>query len=160
MAARCQLLYSCCLCTLHVCPWTRLCWLFFDLWLLCGGAMSAQPYPDLCAFGTSDPALSITDGQGIPTTNASIAPTKQEQEAIVLLKDQDAAIVCAYLRVARALGGGSQFNDGQSVLTKDKVHAIFALSGHQDATVWSWLANAQGASMYGLLYCFRVLRKG
>ena len=89
--------------------------------------MSAQPYPDF-------------------STKASLAPTKQEQEAIVLLKDQDAAIVCAYLRVARALGGASHRGNGQSVLTDDEVHAIFALSGHEDAIVWSWLANAQGAS--------------
>ena len=115
--------------------------------------MSAQPYR---AFGTSAPALSVANDQGIATTNASIAPTKQEQEAIVLLKDQDAAIVCAYLRVARALGGGSHFGNGQGVLTDDEVHAIFALSGHEDAIIGSWLANAQGASMCGLLYPFRV----
>ena len=108
--------------------------------------MSAQPYPDVRA------TLGITDDQGTATSNASIAPTKQEQEAIVLLKDQDAAIVCAYLRVARALGGSSDLSNGQGVLTKDEVHAVFALSGHEDAIVRSWLTNAQGASMCGLLY--------
>ncbi|KAK0507183.1 hypothetical protein JMJ35_010221 [Cladonia borealis] len=101
--------------------------------------MSAQPYPDVRA------TLGITDDQGTATSKASIAPTKQELEAIVLLKDQDAAIVCAYLRVVRALGGSSDLSNGQSVLTKDEMHAIFALSGHEDAIVWSWLANAQGA---------------
>lgn len=121
--------------------------------------MSAQPYPDLRAFGTLNAALGVAEDQETATSTASIAPTKQEQEAIVLLKDQDAAIVCAYLRVARALDGGSHLN-GQSVLTEDEVHAVFALSGHEDAIVWSWLANAQGASMCGLLYPFRVLRKG
>ena len=122
--------------------------------------MSAQPYPDLCAFRPLDPALSVVDDQGTATTEAPITPTKQEHEAIELLKDQDAAIVCAYLRVARALGGGSQLSNGQSVLTKDEVHAVLALSGHEDAIVWSWLANAEGASMCGLLYPLRVLRKG
>ena len=121
--------------------------------------MSAQPYPDLCAFRTLDPALSVVDDQGTATINASIAPTKQEQEAIVLLKAQNADIVCAYLRVARALGGAPRLSNGQSVLTKDEVQAVFALSGHEDAIVWSWLANAQGASMCGLLYPFGVLRK-
>lgn len=122
---------------------------------MCGGAMSAQPYQGPRAFGTLDPALSVANDQGTATTSASIAPTKQEQEAIVLLKDQDAAIVCAYLRVARALGGGSHLGNGQSVLTDDEVHAVFALSGHEDAIVWTWLSNAQGASMCGLLYPFR-----
>ena len=114
--------------------------------------MSAQPYPDVRAFGTLDAALGVAEDQETAKSTASIAPTKQEQEAIVLLKDQDAAIVCAYLRVARALGGGSHLSNGQSVLTEDEVHAVFALSGHEDAIVWSWLANAQGASMCGLLY--------
>ena len=118
--------------------------------------MSAQPYPDFCTF---DPALSVGANQETSLVNASIAPTKQEQEAIVLLKNQDAAIVCAYLRVARALGGSSDLSNGQSVLTKDEVHAVFALSGHEDAIVRSWLTNAQGTGMYGLLYHFRVLRK-
>ena len=122
--------------------------------------MSAQPYPDFCALGTLDPALSVGANQRTTLINASIAPTKQEQEAIVLLKDQDAAIVCAYLRVARALGGSPDLSNGQSVLTKDEVHAVFALSGHEDAIVWSWLANAQGASMCGSLYPLRVLRRG
>lgn len=117
--------------------------------------MSAQPYPGPRAFGTLDSALSVVNDQGIAT---SIAPTKQEQEAIVLLKNQDAAIVCAYLRVARALGGGSHFGNGQSVLTDDEVRAIFALSGHEDAIIWTWLSDAQGASMCGLPYPFRVLR--
>ena len=125
---------------------------------MCGGAMSAQPYPDVSAFETLDPALSVANDQGTATSNAFIAPTKQEQEAILLLKEQDAAIVCAYLRVARALGGGSRLGNDQSVLTDDEVHAIFALSGHKDAIVWSWLAEAQGESMYGILYHFRVLR--
>ena len=120
--------------------------------------MSAQPYPKSCSSGTLDLALSVPNDQGIATTIASTAPTEQEQEAIVLLKDQDAAIVCAYLRVARALGGGSHFGNGQGVLTDDEVHAIFALSGHEDATIWTWLLDAQGASMCGLLYPFRVLR--
>ena len=119
--------------------------------------MSAQPYPKSCTSGTLDPALSVANDQGTATTNASIAPTKQEQEAIVLLKNQDAAIVCAYLRVARALGGGSHFGNGQGVLTDDEVHAIFALSGHEDAIIWTWLLDAQGASMCGMLYPFRVL---
>ena len=127
---------------------------------MCGGAMSAQPYPDVRAFGTLDAALGIADDQGTATSNTSIVSTKQEQEAIVLLKDQDAAIVCAYLRVARALGGGSDLSNGQSVLTEDEVHAVLALSGHEDNVVWSWLLNAQAASMCGLLYPFRVLRKG
>ena len=122
--------------------------------------MSIQPYPDLRPLGTLDTAFGVADDQRTATTNASIAPTRQEQEAIVLLKDQDAAIVCAYLRVARALGDGSHLGNGRSVLTADEVHAVFALSGHEDAIVWSWLANAQGASMCGLLYPFRVLRKG
>lgn len=121
--------------------------------------MSAQPYPDLFAFATLDPALSVANDQGIATTNASIAPNKQEQEVIVLLKDQNAAIVCAYLRVARALGGGSRLSTGQSVLTDDEVHAIFALSSHEDAVVWNWLSDAQGASMCSLLYPLRALRK-
>ena len=125
---------------------------------MCGGAMSAQPCPRPSAFGTLNSALSVANDQGIATTKASIAPTKQEQEAIVLLKDQDAAIVCAYLRVARALGGGSHFGNGQSVLTDDEVHAIFALSGHEDAIIWTWLSDAHGASMCGLLYPLRVLR--
>ena len=119
--------------------------------------MSAQPYLEPGAFGTLDPALSVANDQWIATANASVAPTKQEQEAIVLLKDQDAAIVCAYLRVARALGGGSHFGNGQSVLTDDEVRAIFALSGHEDAIIWTWLSNAQSRSMCGLLYPFRVL---
>ena len=122
--------------------------------------MSAQPYPDLFASRTLDPALSVATDQGIATTNASIGPTKQEQEAIVQLKDQDAAIVCAYLRVARALGGGSRLSNGQRVLTDDEVHAIFALSSHEDAVVRKWLSDAQGASMCGLLYPLRDLRKG
>ena len=122
--------------------------------------MSAQPYPDVSAFGTMDPALSVATDQGTATTNPFIAPSKQEQEAVLLLKDQDAAIVCAYLRVARALGGGSRLGNDQSVLTDDEVHAIFALSGHKDAIVWSWLTEAQGASMCGLLYPLRDLRKG
>ena len=122
--------------------------------------MSAQPYPDVRAFGTLDAALGVAEDQETAKSTASIAPTKQEQEAIVLLKDQDAAIVCAYLRVARALGGGSHLSNGQSVLTEDEVHAVFALSGHEDAIVWSWLANAQGASMCGLLYPLSVLRRG
>ena len=120
--------------------------------------MSAQPYPEPRAFGTLDPALSITSHEEIATANASRAPTEQEQEAIVLLKDQDAAIVCAYLRVARALGGGSHFGNGQSVLTDDEVRAIFALSGHEDAIIWTWLSDAQRTSTCGLLYPFTALR--
>ena len=116
---------------------------------MCGGAMSAQPYPDVRAI------LDNTDDQGTVTSNAFIAPTKQEQEAIVLFKDQDAAIVCAYLRLARALGGGSHLSNGQSVLTEDEVRAVFALSGHEDAIVWSWLANAQSSSMCSLLHPFQ-----
>ena len=116
--------------------------------------MLAQPHPDVRA------TLGVAQDQVTATSTASIAPTKQEQEAIVLLKDQDAAIVCAYLRVVRALGGSSGLSNGQSVLTKDEVHAVFELSGHEDAKVWSWLVNAQGASMCGLLHPFRVLRKG
>ena len=122
--------------------------------------MSAQPYPDVRAFGTLDSALGVAEDQGTAASNTSIGPTKPEQEAIVLLRDQDAAIVCAYLRVARALGGDSDLSNGHSVLTKDEVRAVFALSGHEDAIVWSWLANAQGASMWGLLCPFRVLRRG
>ena len=118
--------------------------------------MSAQPYPGPRASGTLHPALSVANDQENATTNPSIAPSKQEQEAIVLFKDQDAAIVCAYLRVARALGGGSHFGNGQSV--DDEVRAIFALSGHEDAIIWTWLSDVQGASMCGLLYPFRVLR--
>ena len=115
----------------------------------------SQPYPKSRAFGTLDPALSVANDVA---TNISIAPNKQEQEAIELLKDQDAAILFAYLRVARALSGGSHFGNGQSVLTDDEVHAIFALSGHEDAIILTWLSDAQGASMCGLLYPFKALR--